>query len=153
MFPDWRNVNRLLVACTFEQRVVADQMQPAIQVLSQSLPQAQIAFLTNEIAGYRFAQEPRQQYFSSVEIIDQLRDRAFDAVIIFTLPSQSCYTLAYLCYLSGISIRVGQSLEFGGSALSQLIKPALDPVSPVAHHLHLLDSIGLSTERFLSTSL
>lgn len=153
MLPDWRKVNRLLVACSFEQAVAVDQLQPVMQMLSQSLPQARIAVLTSETAGYTFQQETPQQHFSPVEIIDQLRERAFDAAIIFTMPFQSCYTIAYLCYLSGIPIRVGQSLEFGGALLSQSVKLSLDSVPPIAHHLHLIDSINLSTKRLFSTSL
>jgi ADP-heptose:LPS heptosyltransferase len=164
MFPDWYKVNALLVACSFEQSVAINQLEPAIQMLSQALPQAHIALLTSEAAGYRLSEKTKvfeqvlmqadcQQRSTPVEIIEQLCYQAFDAAIIFTAPFHSCYSLAYLCYLSGISIRLGQSLEFGGSVLSQSVKPPIDPVSPTDYHLHLLSSVGLSAERSLSISL
>lgn len=47
-----------------------------------------------------------------------IRQNRFDAALIFTTPSQSPYTLGYLCFLAGVPLRVGQSCEFGGQVLS-----------------------------------
>lgn len=162
MLLDWRKVNRLLVACGFEQSVAASQLEPVLQALGESL-QAHITFLTTEAAGYAVREESSaskrsgqvfltqvaDRHFTFAEVIDQLRQQAFDAAIIFTLPFQSCYTLAYLCYLCGIPIRLGQSLEFGGALLSQWIRPPVDAISPVDYHLHLLESINHFKERSL----
>lgn len=164
MRPDWQSVDRLLVACCFEQSVAA--LKPALQVLRRALPQANITYLTSQTERYRFstvvggtitsaepllfmsdvpaANQPLQ--FTSVELVEQLSKRAFDAIIIFTLPLQSCYSIAYLAYLANISIRLGQSLEFGGGVLSDCVKPPIDPVSPADYHLHLLKTLGFSID-------
>ncbi|MBE9167004.1 hypothetical protein IQ238_05455 [Pleurocapsales cyanobacterium LEGE 06147] len=81
------------------------------------------------------------------ELVEKLRQLAFDAAIIFTGTTESSYPLAYLCYLAGISIRVGQSREFGGGVLSHAIKPPLDDLSDRNPHLYLLDSAGFPTAR------
>lgn len=163
MLSNWRKVNHLLVACGFGRTVAVSQLEPVMQVLEQALPPVHITFLTSEAAGYAvcerkeasrlFPAQESYQYFTSIEIIDQLRNQAFDAAIIFTLPFQSCYTLAYLCYLSGIPIRLGQSLEFGGALLSEVVKPSVDAISAVEHHLHLLESVDLFSKNSLCTSL
>jgi len=74
-------------------------------------------------------------------MIHQIRDRSFDAALVFTTPHQSPYGLAYLCYLAGIPLRYGQSCEFGGAVLTTCIVPPLDPVQLTDYHLHLLQSI------------
>jgi ABC-type transporter Mla MlaB component len=76
-------------------------------------------------------------------LISILRQQKFDAAIVFTDPGQSPYALAYLCYLAGIAIRLGQSQEFGGGVLSTRITPPLTTVSLVEYHRHLLDQAGL----------
>ncbi|MBD2460884.1 hypothetical protein H6G89_07485 [Oscillatoria sp. FACHB-1407] len=81
-------------------------------------------------------------------LIQILRDHHFDAALILTTPTQSPYAWAYLCYLAGIPIRVGQSKEFGGGVLSTCISPPLDDVSTTEYYLHLLRSLGLvNTEK------
>jgi ADP-heptose:LPS heptosyltransferase len=50
--------------------------------------------------------------------ITWLRQQQFDAAVIFNQPTQSPYTLAYLCYLANIPIRIGHSQEFGGLVLT-----------------------------------
>ncbi|HSK10594.1 MAG TPA: glycosyltransferase family 9 protein [Vicinamibacterales bacterium] len=64
--------------------------------------------------------------------IGGLRERAFDAALIFTSFSQSPWPPAYACYLAGIPIRVGHSSDFGGSLLTD--SPAALPGS-----LHQVD--------------
>ncbi len=80
-----------------------------------------------------------------VELIDDLRAREFDAAFIFTSFSQSPYPPAYACYLAGIPVRLGQSKEFGGSVLSEWVKPRPDEMHQVDRNLHLLEAAGLSS--------
>ncbi|NJO79035.1 MAG: hypothetical protein HC827_11290 [Cyanobacteria bacterium RM1_2_2] len=147
MLPDWQRVNRLLVACSFQHSMAAQQLEPAMHVLKQALPQNSITFLTTETTGYRLIDSPQSiaqavvqethqplPVFNTFEVIEQLCNRTFDAAIFFTLPLHSCYTLAYICYFSGIPIRVGQSLEFGGTVLSLCVKPPIDFVSSANYH-------------------
>lgn len=165
MRPDWQSVDRLLVACCFEQSVAT--LKPALQVLKRSLPQANITYLTSQTERYRFStvvessifseSEPllfvsdvpatnQPLQFTSIELVEQLSKQAFDVIIIFTLPLQTCYFIAYLAYLANIPIRLGQSLEFGGGVLSDCVKPPIDIVSPVDYHLHLLEATGFSID-------
>jgi hypothetical protein len=157
MLPEWQNVDRLLVACSFQQSAAAVQLKPAMQVLKQNLPQTSIIFLTSEIltseiTQYGFIEENSLTaqtinqpllFLNRVETIERLRLQPSDVAILFTEPSQSCYTLAYLCYLSHIPIRIGQSLEFGGAVLSHWAKPPIDLISSTDYHLHLLQSVDL----------
>lgn len=81
----------------------------------------------------------------ALRAIGWMSDRAFDAALIVTAPDDSPYSIAYLCYLAGIPIRVGQSREFGGGVLSHTITPPVDPVSLETYYSHLLQMPELST--------
>jgi ADP-heptose:LPS heptosyltransferase len=87
--------------------------------------------------------QPAVDLPDAASLIAQLVQCRFDAVIIFTQPFQSPYSVAYFSYLAGIPIRAGQSSEFGGSLLSHPVQPPLDPVCEPAYSQHLLESIGL----------
>ena len=114
---DWGQVERLLLVL----------LAPAEPVsTSAAWPQA-----TATLIGHRASEPPWQLgkgRYTSAQLIPQLRDRRFDAAIILTQSGQSPYAAAYLCYLAGIPIRVGQSCEFGGSVLSHVL-PARDLLS------------------------
>lgn len=102
--------------------VVADELPNAILTeLQAALPQAEIVCLS----------------FAEIEF-----PSGFEAAIVLTVPKQSPYPAAYRCYLAGIPIRVGQSIEFGGGVLSHCVEP-IETDDPIVHHLHLLRSIGL----------
>jgi ADP-heptose:LPS heptosyltransferase len=76
-------------------------------------------------------------------LVERLRQCRFDAAIVLTAPHQSPFSLAYLCYLAEIPIRLGQSQEFGGGVLSHCIHPPSDLISVETYNLHLLKSFGL----------
>lgn len=150
MLPDcWQNVARLLVTLSDIEDVM--QIQPALRTLRQALPKAEITLLTtsacsqlveswvDEITlyeGITFGNPERE-----IDLIDKLGDRCFDAAIIFTNADESPYSLAYICYLAGIPIRLGQSQEFGGGVLSQCVKPQSD-IHPTNQFLFLLQAAG-----------
>lgn len=103
--------------------VVADDLPAVILTdLQAALPHAEMICLA----------------FAEVEF-----SKEFEAAIVLTAPGQSPYPVAYRCYLAGIPIRVGQSIEFGGGVLSHCIEP-IETDDPIAHHWHLLRSIGLA---------
>lgn len=154
MLPDcWQNVRRLLVTQlgSVEDVVLTE---PVLRTLRQSLPNAVITLMTtpacSQVAlrqtwvddvlvyesGVMFANTERE-----IALIETLRDRCFDAAIIFT-NKQSPYPLAYICYLAGIPIRLGQSQEFGGSVLSQEVKPQDTDTYLLDKQLFLLESAG-----------
>lgn len=148
MLPDWQNIHRLLVIYPSSIEDVM-HIQPALQILRQALPNAEITLLTtpacsqveawvDEIMLYEGITENAQR---EIDLIDKLRDRCFDAAIIFTNTDESPYSLAYICYLAGIPIRLGQSQEFGGGVLSQCVKPQSD-IHPTNQFLFLLQAAG-----------
>lgn len=148
MHPDsWQPVRRLLLVHTDE--TAAASLTAALQVLRQALPCEQTC-LTLTADTYQFSPSPLLDSSPAAgkrhsdALIQAIHDRHFDAAIIFTAPDRSPYSLAYLCYLAGIPLRLGQSREFGGSVLSHCIPPPIDPVSIADHHLHLLTAAGFS---------
>jgi hypothetical protein len=124
----------ILIACSFDSAIASIQLQPVLKALPQQ------AILTWNGTEYCLDDH---RVTTPLDLIQLLRSRAFQAALIFTQPHQSCYSLAYLCYLAGIPIRIGQSVEFAGGVLSQWIKPISDPVPAADYHLHLLKSCDL----------
>lgn len=165
MYPEsWKAVNRLLLLYAGD-RDAATDLHPAIRLLHHALPAVKISFLSfHSDPAFTLAlpwleilsldalgintqtNNLTSSSISDIELplIQAVCDRAFDAAIIFTTPSQSPYALAYLCYLAEISIRLGQSHEFGGGVLSACITPPVEDVSLTDYYLHLLLSAGFS---------
>jgi ADP-heptose:LPS heptosyltransferase len=142
----WQAVRHLLL-CFFDPAEGMDCCHSSLLILRQVLPEAQMVLLTADfkrrflqVSGTTFNwEEPISQ---TPKVIARLRQHAFDAAIFFTQPSQSPHSLAYLCYLAGVPIRLGQSKEFAGGVLSHVVIPPADPVSLEEYHLHLLRSSG-----------
>lgn len=147
---NWQEVKRLLVVFVGVNTGITS-LQPALQRIREALAHTEIALLTsiwdtqpllawvNYTIPYTTAW---QDVVREKELVEKLRQLLFDAVIIFTDKVESPYPLAYLSYLAGIPIRVGQSREFGGSVLSHWIKPPLDDLPDINPHLYLLDAAG-----------
>ncbi len=81
-----------------------------------------------------------------LRLAEELRGRAFDAAFIFTSFSQSPYPPAFVCYLAGIPVRVGQSKEFGGRVLTEWVKAPPDEMHQVDRNLFLLESAGIPVD-------
>lgn len=129
----WQHVRRALAIWlgSLEDVVL---ITPALQKLRQSLPDAAITLMTSPsdsqagqlpwvddvlvYEGTLFTSNAERE----LALIETLSRRAFDAAVIFTNNRESPYPLAYICYLAGIPIRLGQSQEFGGSVLYPLLK-------------------------------
>lgn len=79
--------------------------------------------------------------------IGQLREKRFDAAIIFTSFSQTPYAAAYAAYLAGIPIRAAQAHDFGGGVLSHPVSCLDRPGHQVDRNLHLIAALGLECER------
>lgn len=75
-------------------------------------------------------------------LVQELQGGAFDAAVILTSFSQSPWPPAYACWRAGIPMRLGQSPEFGGSLLTQWVRPSRDAVHQVDRNLHLLAQAG-----------
>jgi hypothetical protein len=79
------------------------------------------------------------QTWTPAQTIAWLQQQSFAAALIFTNPGRSPYSRAYLCYLAGITIRLGASCEFGGGVLSHCF-PAPETASIADSYRYLLHS-------------
>lgn len=138
------------------QRVLAIQLdlvaiESALQQLRQLLPAASITLMTsttqprhppwiNDVLIYEELTFDNSQ--QELQLIAQLKQRHFDAAIIFT-TNQSPYAIAYMCYLAEIPIRVGRSPEFGGGVLSHWLQSLPDTdLTDQQSLLHLISSLA-----------
>ncbi len=167
MLPEgWKHVGCILV---IQLDKTVNGIMPALQTLHQALPNAKITLMApagNQVPllpwvddmpiystigqntpGFRSLDSAQAQ-----ELIAKIHSYQFDAAVIFNNSFQSPYPLAYLCYLAGIPIRLGQSKEFGGSVLSHWVKPPPDETQLVDRNLFLLESIGLAPRKYRSSS-
>src|SRR5918997_6830517 len=110
---------------------------PAFRAVRQALPNAHLALLAgpagceigrldpdldetilyrapNEDVYFRLPQDPQRE----LAAVEALKERNFDAGIIFTSYKQSALPVAYLCYLAGIPLRAAGSFEGSGSLLT-----------------------------------
>ncbi|MBD2021716.1 hypothetical protein H6F43_16165 [Leptolyngbya sp. FACHB-36] len=149
---NWQAVQHLLV-CTDEATTV--DLEPAIVRLRQEFPNLEMTLLTwaHQTDFDTVAQRFQMHHLNWTEdpdlrLVEALRDRQFDAAIILTAAGRSPYALAYLCYLAGIPIRLGQSCEFGGGVLSSCVAPAIDPLPAIDYQLRLLESAGFPCRNF-----
>jgi ADP-heptose:LPS heptosyltransferase len=154
MLPDvWENIHRILVIYLGNWQNFV-QTIPALKKLRQFLPETGITLMVSPSTQHSGLQIPWADdvwvyedadcQFKNAEcelaLIAKLHQCAFDASIIFTNPGESPYSLAYICYLAGIPIRIGQSQEFGGGVLSQWVKPKA-MLNSIDHHLFLVDQL------------
>ena len=133
MLSEWQDVERVLVIQSGSCEEVV--LIPALRSLRQSLPDAAITLMATSVSS-QLTSKPlwvddvlayentifmsnREEMLALIEILSL---RAFDAAVIFTNARESPYPLAYICYLAGIPIRLGQSDEFGGGLLSPWVK-------------------------------
>jgi lipopolysaccharide heptosyltransferase II len=82
-----------------------------------------------------------------LEMVEQLRERAFDAAVIFTTYTQSPLPAALLCYLAGIPLRIAHCRENPYDLLTDwLPETDLDPGQGVRHEvqrqLDLVSAVG-----------
>jgi len=88
--------------------------------------------------GGRMPLDPARE----MELVAILRERRFDAAIIFTSFSQSPHGPAYACYLAGIPLRLGESKEFGGGLLTTEVRNMPDDLYQAERSLRLLETVG-----------
>jgi ADP-heptose:LPS heptosyltransferase len=133
---------------------------PALRAIKENLPQSRLTLMASpggatasellpwvdEVLPWRVLWqdlgkldfEPEREW----RLIKTLRDRHFDAAIIFTSFSQTPHPAGYLCYLAGIPLRLGESKEWGGGVLSTDVKSAPDEIHQVERNLRLIESVG-----------
>jgi ADP-heptose:LPS heptosyltransferase len=154
---DWKGVQRLLVIHAGIPSTI-QSLRAAIQQFQQAIPQADLVLLCSPAAQQMALSLPKiadilvheavsEQVFSKssaqwLDLVDELRSRKLDAVIVFCDRQISPYPLAYLCYLAEIPIRIGQSQEFGGGVLTEWVKREPEKND---HPVDLLNAVGLGT--------
>lgn len=160
---NWQELKHLLVVFVGVETLITS-LQPALRRLRETLAHTEITLLiqicpSSALKGESYISEDIRPLLAWVdrvisytsawqdaarekELVEKLRQMLFDAAIIFTDKEESPYPLAYLSYLAGIPIRVGQSREFAGGVLSHWLKPALDELPDSDRHLYLLDAAG-----------
>jgi lipopolysaccharide heptosyltransferase II len=162
---NWEKVRRLLVVRLDNIGDVV-MLSPALRTLKQALPEAHLTLMASpagsqvasllpwvdEVMTYRATWQDASFNMPldpsrEMELVETLRARQFDAAVIFTSFSQSPYPPAYVCYLAGIPIRLGQSKEFGGSILSQWVRAVPDALHQSERSLHLLEQAGFEIAR------
>lgn len=161
---DWKQVRRVL-AVRLDNLGDVVMTGPALRTLRHALPDAEITLMVTPL-GSRIAtllpwvdrllvHRPVWQDAAGTMLFDPAREQGlvrdiragcYDAAVIFTSFSQSPYPPAYVCYLAGAPIRLGQSKEFGGSILSHWVRPLPDDTHQVDRNLHLLKSSGFPAQ-------
>lgn len=156
MLEEWAGVRRLLLVCGENGEPALDALQPALSRLRAALPGVHLSLWTahrlRETAGALPGLDALLTFpaawLEDVEpVIAAIRDARYDAALIFTAPGASPYGAAYACYLAGVPVRLGQSVEFGGAVLSHRIIPPSPALPPVAHHLHLVSQVTVNQSR------
>ena len=159
---DWLEARNILVARLDNLGDVV-MTGPALRAVKAASPKARITLLgsrsgvnaaallpwIDETIAYR----PLWQHLGDgrsfapagdLALIANLKERNFDAAIIFTSFSQSPHVPAYLCYLAGIPLRAGESREFAGAVLTDAVSPLPDSVHQVDRNLHLVEEVGFA---------
>jgi ADP-heptose:LPS heptosyltransferase len=139
---------------------------PAFRAVRRSLPEAHLALLAgpagcevgrlnpdidetilyrapNEDVYFKLPQDPARE----MATVKALKERDFDAAIIFTSYKQSALPVAYLCYLAGIPLRAAGSFEGPGSLLTHRHRYAntVPPRHETLRGLELTKSLGFQT--------
>jgi ADP-heptose:LPS heptosyltransferase len=135
---------------------------PAIRALRRALPDAHLALLASpagaqagrlnpdldEVIVYdapwmdpwqTLPQDPARE----LAMVARLRAGAFDAAVIFGSFRQSSLPAAYLCYLAGIPLRLGASIDGAGSLLTTRHKHPETPLHEAERGQDLLAAVGV----------
>ncbi len=138
---------------------------PAFHAVRETLPQAKLTLLASpmgaqvaelnpdldEVIVYqapwmdvwgRLSQESEREQ----AMVRLLRERSFDAAIIFTSFHQSSLPAAYLAYLADIPLRLAASIDGAGTLLTTRHKhPEQSPLHEVERALELVGAEGFRT--------
>jgi ADP-heptose:LPS heptosyltransferase len=159
--PNWQTVRNLLVM-RLDNIGDVIMTSPALRSLRSHLPQAKITLLASPGGAFvapllpwvddvlpwrvlwqdlgRLDFDPTREW----ELIATLRDRQFDAAVIFTSFSQSPHPAGLICTLAGIPIRIGESKEQDFGTLTHAVPPAADELHQVDRNLRLLEFTGIA---------
>ena len=164
----WQEAERLLCV---RLDAIGDLLMttPAIRALKVCRPERQITLLTSSVGAkaaayipevdeviaydppWMKATEPRETPDLEFEMIERLRQGGYDAVVIFTVFSQSPFPVALLTYLADIPLRLGYARENPYQMLTDwLPDPWPEDIAAIPHEvrrlLNLVESIGCTLE-------
>ena len=77
------------------------------------------------------------------ELVERVRTRRYDAMIVLTSFSQSPWPVAHVGLLAGVPVRAVHSSEFGGAVATHWVTPPADTTHQVDRGLHLLAALGI----------
>ena len=158
----WARMRRILAVRTDNLGDLV-MLTPALRALRAAAPQARLDLLTScgaaaaasvlpavdTVLGARI---PWQQVGSVAvtelattqrHLLGILATGCYDAMVVFTSPTQSPWPAAQLGALAGIPVRALHSTEFGGALASHWVTPPSMPVHQVDRSLHLLAALGV----------
>ncbi len=139
-------------------------LTPALSALRAALPRARLDLLASpagavvralipELDGVLAVSPSWQQLSGDVPgthaarrewaLLELIRSRRYDAMLVFTSFSQSPWPVAHLGLLAGIGVRVVHSREFAGAVATHWVTPPPDTTHQVDRCLHLLAAIGV----------
>jgi len=161
---DWNTARRILCVRLDSLGDVL-MTTPAIAAIKATHPNAHITLMTSAAgaalapqlpmvdevwvydAPWLKATAPRPNSQPEYAIFDELRDRQFDAVIIFTVYSQSPLPAAFMAYMADIPLRLAHCRENPYQMLTHYIR---EPEPEITRHevqrqLDLVASVGYHT--------
>ncbi len=160
----WHSVRRVL-AIRLDNLGDVLVTTPAIHAMKESLPSAELTLLAGPVGAqvarlnpdiddvivyqapwmdpwHKLPQDSQREQ----EMIATIREKRFDAAIIFTSFRQSPLPAAYLCYLADIPLRAAASIDGPGSLLTTRHKHPERMMHEVERGLDLVAAIGFTTD-------
>lgn len=171
MDPEWASVRNILVMRLDNIGDVV-MTSPALRAIKANLPQARLTLMASPAGSLaapllpwvddvltwrvlwqdlgRLEFDPYREW----QMVSALRQRDFDAAIIFTSFSQAPHPAAVACSLAGIPLRLGQSKEKGNGILTTELVSGPDEVHQVERNLRLIEAVGFQvTDRRLALQI
>jgi ADP-heptose:LPS heptosyltransferase len=160
----WPNIRRILVVRTDNLGDVV-MLTPALRALRAAVPHARIDLLASpagaavapllpavtevisaSVVWQQTSGGPEQadaDAHAEHALLERIRAGRYDAMLVFTSPTQSPWPAAHAGLLAGIPIRAVHSTEFGGAVATHWVSPPPDGTHQVDRCLHLLASLGV----------
>lgn len=162
--PEWRAARRVL-AVRLDNLGDVLLTTPAIHAVRQALPEAELTLLASPVGAQVgrlnpdlddviVYQSPQMDPWARLpqdsareqRLIALLRERRFDAAVIFTSFRQCALVPAYQCYLADIPLRAAASVDGPGSLLTTRHKHPERMMHEVERGLDLVGALGMHTD-------
>lgn len=162
--PAWRAARRVL-AVRLDNLGDVLVTTPAIHAMRQALPEAELTLLASPVGAQVgrlnpdlddviVYQSPQMDPWARLpqdsqreqRLIALLKERRFDAAVIFTSFRQCALVPAYQCYLADIPLRAAASLDGPGSLLTTRHKHPERMMHEVERGLDLVGALGMHTD-------